>query len=185
MYFIYKIDKRGKRASQQHLSCINTKTSYSLTLNINKRCANEYRRRSYETSLREVKDLFNKLGPYLNRSFIGVEYNKSEQIHYHTYFSLKDGITDSQLVDLIKYHLTDSKTLWRDHGYGWKLKYIDALTDDLKDYVWKDTSRTLQLSLSGAATFIPSFYGREYESNIFTVEKQEPRIIRKKKTLVV
>lgn len=140
---------------------------YSLTFNITKNCANQHRQKSYQDSIKDVRNFYNELGPYIRNCFVATELNKSGQIHHHTYFQLIDSKFDlNKLIDLIKYCIKDKRSLWKDHGYGWKLNVVDSLTPEFINYPFKDINRTVVQCRSYSATpFIPMFYYKSY-SNI-------------------
>jgi len=137
---------------------------YSLTFNITKNCANQHRQKSYQDSNKDVRNFYNELGPYIRNCFIATELNKSGQIHYHTYFQLIDSkLNVDKLVDLIKLILSDKRSLWKDHGYGWRLKNVDCLSPEFINYPFKDINRTIVQCRSHSATpFIPLFYYKSY-----------------------
>jgi len=166
---------------------VNDSGVYSLTFNITKNCANQHRQKSYLDSNKDVRNFYNELGPYIRNCFIATELNKSGQIHFHTYFQLIDPKFNlDKLIDLIKLIISDKRSLWKDHGYGWKLKFVDdARTPEFQNYPFKDITRTVIQCRSYSATpFIPLFYYKSYSNILIDKVKKMAKIKRMTKHII-
>lgn len=167
-----KLKSGCDKMRQLHHDIIRRVNSYSMTFNITKNLANEHRQKTYVDSIKEIKYLFEKIGPFLNEVTISPEYNKNNQIHWHCYFDTKEGVTGDKLVDAIKYHITACrKVLWTDQGYGWKLKAIDELTEVLDNYPFKDIERGATLSKECYQPFELYHYHGTFYDNIILEKK--------------
>ena len=140
--------------------------NYSLTINITSKLANEDIAGQYKTALRDIILFFNDMACYIPDASISVELNKNNQIHFHCYF--KTNLESFTLVDTIKHNIKKYKaTLWQSQGHGWKLNIIDAVSQQLLDYVFKDEKRTLDIAQLTMNRFQPRHIVIHHSGNIF------------------
>lgn len=167
-----KIKHGSENAKELHKKIVIAKNAYSLTFNIAKRLTDYHLKQTYDDSCRDIKLLFKSMAPYLDKVMINPEYNQKEQIHWHTYIVTKDGVSSEKLVDVIKYNIMAYKfVLWTDHGYGWKLKGIDELSDELNGYPFKDIERSRDISINTYSPFACYHYYGVFDDNIFLPKK--------------
>jgi hypothetical protein len=149
MYEVKVYTLGNSKAIAWHHKIISDPNSWSLTLTLNPK---PYNRLSvddqYNKFIPQVKQLMEDLSAYFHEAIITGEYTKDYNIHVHIYLVITDDIAFNQNL---KWH----RKKYHSIGTEYKLKVIDEITPELKNYPFKDITRTLKLADVVMSRFTP------------------------------
>jgi len=151
MYERYRLG--DDKAREMHNRIINIDTGYSLTLTLNPRFNCLPVNEQYRKFSREIKQLFEEIETYFNTLMISYEFTKDYNIHAHVYFD-----TSVEDIQLFEQNFKKQKQKYISIGKNYMLKKIDEISDELKNYPFKDIERTLKYSKLENVLFNPYHY---------------------------
>jgi len=141
------------KAREVHNSIINIDSGYSLTLTLNPRFNSLPVNEQYRKFSKELKELFTEIEAYFNVLMISFEFTKDYNIHAHVYFN-----TAVEDIQLFEQNFKKQKQKYISIGRNYKLKKIDEISDELKNYPFKDIERTMKYSKLENVLFNPFHY---------------------------
>lgn len=151
MYEKYSLG--DKKAKEAHNSIINTTNGYSLTLTLKPRYNSLPVHEQYNKFSLNIRKLFTDMDPYYKMIMMSFEFTKDFNIHAHLYFT-----TEVEDIQIFEQNFKKNKLKYEFIGTNYKLKKIDELSDELKEYPFKDIERTLKYSKLENCLFNPFHY---------------------------
>jgi len=179
MYEVKVYTLGHQKAIDWHHKIIQDPHAWSLTLTLKPK---PYNRLSVDEQhnkfMPHVKQLLEDLSAYFFEAIITCEYTKDYNIHVHIYMVITDELAFNQNL---KYH----KQKYHSIGDEYKLKPIDEITPELKNYPFKDIVRTMKLADVVMNRFVPrhiviksvNTFKKKYTDEVLCIKcKKKPKL---------
>jgi hypothetical protein len=151
MSLIEKYALGHKHAKSTHERIISSERAYSLTTTLKPYYNSEPVHNQHNLYLAQLIPLLHKLNRYYNELMFTPEFTKDFNIHFHIYFILPTDISIETFDQNWKRLCSKRGVI----GRNYKLKQIDSVTPELKNYPFKDKERTIRYSQIENCLFKP------------------------------
>lgn len=160
------------KAKEIHNSIINGDGAYSLTVTLNPFFNSLPVHEQYNKLSRELVKVFKEIGSYYNELMMTPEFTKDYNVHFHCYLKLPR----DEDYQVFEQNWKKAKMGLKTIGRMYKLKMVDEVSPELKNYPFKDNERTIKYSQIDNCLFTPNHYVFRSKGNILRCDNTKKGI---------